>query len=267
MIITNGSALSSEVFPSVLSSISLGASEDLPRRARVGGPQSGTLRRTGLVAFTVLLCGGAAILAAMVVHPGSRASQTAATFEGEVFDMGRPLAFAEITVLGVGCTARTNTTGYFKMRCEGYSRLRHSPRAAVIVDGEARGTIPLLSTGPMVYVVNTDAGIAGRPGMTPIGPVLAPIPGFNVGMSQPVPWHSLTQSPVSIYLDGGAAERLASSVHQSDAHVCRGGVGILDELILDGRCSAAQARYRAMRAAGCTLHDADRSFGSGCPRP
>ncbi len=49
--------------------------------------------------------------------------------------------------------------------------------------------------------------------------------------------------------------------------VCRGGAGRIDELILSGRCSQAQATYRAMRAAGCAPRGADQSFGSACPRP
>jgi serine/threonine protein kinase len=49
--------------------------------------------------------------------------------------------------------------------------------------------------------------------------------------------------------------------------VCRGGASRIDDLILSGRCSAAQSLYRAMRSAGCAPRGADQSFGSACQRP
>ncbi|MFO0647576.1 MAG: protein kinase [Polyangiales bacterium] len=97
--------------------------------------------------------------------------------------------------------------------------------------------------------------IPGNGGMQPIPPNngMQPIPPNN-GM-QPIPPTQPTQ-PTQPQV-----------VRPSVPSVCRGGASRIDELILSGRCPAAQAAYRAMRAAGCAPRGADQSFGSACPRP
>ncbi len=54
--------------------------------------------------------------------------------------------------------------------------------------------------------------------------------------------------------------------HREHAGVCQGGTGRIDDLILSGRCAAAQSVFRQMRAAGCSGR-AVESFGTACPAP
>jgi hypothetical protein len=101
------------------------------------------------------------------------------------------------------------------------------------------------------------AGATGTGGMAP-GPGLTPIPSPGPGMvpiapppqTDPIPQPPRPPRP---------------SVQPSS--LCRGGASRIDDLILSGRCGAAQSLYRAMRSAGCAPRSADQSFGSACPRP
>ncbi len=87
----------------------------------------------------------------------------------------------------------------------------------------------------------------------------------NNGGMQPVPQPPPQLQPIPTP-QPQPQPRVVPSV-PSVPSVCRGGASRIDDLILSGRCSAAQALYRSMRSAGCAPRGADQSFGSACPRP
>ena len=63
--------------------------------------------------------------------------------------------------------------------------------------------------------------------------------------------------------DRAGALSFAVTLDRPDVH----GGDRIDELILSGRCSAAQSLYRQMRSAGCAPRGASQSFGTACPAP
>ncbi len=119
--------------------------------------------------------------------------------------------------------------------------------------------VPVPTPGPGVVQPYPTPG----PGMQPTpGPgVLQPVPG--PGGMQPIP----TPGPGGMQPIPTPQPQPRIPTAPTVPSVCRGGAGRIDDLILNGRCSSAQALYRAMRAAGCAPRSADQSFGSACPRP
>ncbi|MFO0602780.1 MAG: protein kinase [Polyangiales bacterium] len=85
----------------------------------------------------------------------------------------------------------------------------------------------------------------------------------NNGGMQPIPTPPPTLQPIPTPPPNPQPRPVVPSVPS----VCRGGASRIDDLILSGRCSAAQSLYRAMRAAGCAPRGADQSFGSACQHP
>jgi serine/threonine-protein kinase len=97
-------------------------------------------------------------------------------------------------------------------------------------------------------------------------PTLQPIPNPQPTL-QPIPNPQPTLQPIPTPQPTAPSMPNPQPRPRSDVPtVCRGGSARIDDLILSGRCGAAQALYRAMRAAGCA-RGADQSFGSACPRP
>ncbi len=125
--------------------------------------------------------------------------------------------------------------------------------------------VPGVNTNPPVN--NGMQPVPANNGMQPVpaNNGMQPIP-TNNGM-QPIPTNNGMQPiPANNGMQPLPTNR-PSPPRPSVPSVCRGGASRIDDLILNGRCAAAQTLYRQMRAAGCTPRDADQSFGSACQRP
>ncbi len=129
------------------------------------------------------------------------------------------------------------------------------------------GTTQPVNNNTVQPVNNNTVQPVGSNNMQPIPPNnggMQPIPPNN-GALQPIPPNNGTLQPIPPTPNVVAPQ--PPPQRPQVPSVCRGGASRIDELILSGRCSAAQAAYRAMRSAGCAPRGADQSFGSACPRP
>ena len=139
-------------------------------------------------------------------------------------------------------------------------------------DHPATTTTPSNTTASTTATTATTAGTNTGSVAAPTGNAIQPIPSPTPTIQPvPPPGNGTTMQPIpgnSIQPEPPPQQDPPQQQAQAPlrrANPC-GGEGRIDDLILSGRCSAAQGLFRQMRSAGCRVSASDH-FGSSCGAP
>lgn len=128
-----------------------------------------------------------------------------------------------------------------------------------------RGTIPWNTWSPPGFALSPAPVAAVAPPLGQ-GPVMMPIP--PLPSAPPTPGASARPGAPRLPppLGSPPRPRVVVTPGQREASRARA-LAQIDDMILAGRCSAAQALFRQMRASGAAPDGARDHFGSACPLP